>query len=218
MKPRKSTGVDMKRRTARQAASGEAPRRPRNAAETRRAILDSARAAFSRAGYDGVGVREIAQGAGVTAMLVNRYFGSKESLFAEVVDVTLAQPGILTREISAMEQDVVALSRHIATALVETTSPAGTPLDGFSIMLRSASSPQAAAILREKFVAHFEDRLASAMPGEWARERASLVLALIAGLQLMRQIMAMPALTSADPEALAKRLEALLRLVMAPGA
>lgn len=47
-------------------------------------------AAFTRYGYDGVGVRDIAQIAGVTAMLINRYFGSKELLFAEAVDVAFA--------------------------------------------------------------------------------------------------------------------------------
>ena len=61
-----------------------APRR-RNAAATREAILASARLAFAQSGYDGAGVREIAAGAGVTAILVNRYFGSKENLFAEVI-------------------------------------------------------------------------------------------------------------------------------------
>ena len=67
---------------------GDAPgRRRRDAAATRQAILDAAFAAFTRFGYDGVGVRDIAQSAGVTAMLINRYFGSKEQLFAEAVDV-----------------------------------------------------------------------------------------------------------------------------------
>jgi AcrR family transcriptional regulator len=56
------------------------PRRPRNAVATREAILHSALAAFSRHGYDGVGVREIARTAAVTGGLVNRYFGSKEQL------------------------------------------------------------------------------------------------------------------------------------------
>src|ERR1700747_3125821 len=73
--------------------------RRRDATATRKAILASARQAFARAGYDGVGVREIAQGAGVTAMLINRYFGSKERLFAEVVAQTMETPSILTREI-----------------------------------------------------------------------------------------------------------------------
>ena len=60
------------------------PARRRNAGITREAILASARQAFAQVGYEGAGVREIAEGVGVTAMLVNRYFGSKELLFAEV--------------------------------------------------------------------------------------------------------------------------------------
>src|SRR5690242_5799068 len=74
------------------------PARRRNAQATRDAILQSARKAFVRAGYDGVGVREIAAGAGVTAMLVNRYFGSKEQLFAEVITASTSDPVVLTRE------------------------------------------------------------------------------------------------------------------------
>lgn len=66
--------------------------RPRNAAATRDAILQSAIRHFARAGYDGVGVREIAADAGVTAMLVNRYFGSKEKLFAEAVETSFTAP------------------------------------------------------------------------------------------------------------------------------
>src|SRR5690349_1062529 len=74
--------------TAERPATGTS--RIRDAAATRAAILLSAVTAFTRHGYDGVGVREIAEAAGVTAMLVNRYFGSKENLFAEVVDTPSA--------------------------------------------------------------------------------------------------------------------------------
>src|SRR5712672_567507 len=66
--------------------SATQPVRRRDAGATREAILASARLAFIRSGYDGAGVREIAEGAGVTAMLVNRYFGSKERLFADVAE------------------------------------------------------------------------------------------------------------------------------------
>src|SRR5215213_11524161 len=59
--------------------------RGRNAAATRQAILDSARWCFSHDGYDQVGVRDIAARAGADPALVNRYFGSKEGLFAEAV-------------------------------------------------------------------------------------------------------------------------------------
>src|SRR5579863_2223433 len=106
--------------------------RPRNAAATRQAILASARKAFARAGYDGVGVREIAKGAGVTAMLINRYFGSKEKLFAEVVAETIATPSILTQEIVTS----ATAGEDIAAALIEQTASGATPLDGFLIMLQ----------------------------------------------------------------------------------
>jgi len=43
--------------------------RRRNATATRQAILKSAMKAFARAGFHGVGLREIASEAGVTAML-----------------------------------------------------------------------------------------------------------------------------------------------------
>src|SRR5690348_8135347 len=72
-----------------------AKHRPRNAAATREAILESARRAFAAHGYDAAGVREIARDAGVTAMLVNRYFGSKEQLFEEVVDRTMSNRTII---------------------------------------------------------------------------------------------------------------------------
>ena len=66
------------------------PRR-RDAVVTRDAILLSARKAFAQAGYDAAGLSEIAVGAGVTVMLINRYFDSKEQLFAEVIAKTLAK-------------------------------------------------------------------------------------------------------------------------------
>src|SRR5262245_39016494 len=93
------------------------PARQRDAEATRAAILQSARVAFARAGYDGAGVREIAQGAGVTAMLVNRYFGSKEQLFAEAVAESMATTSVLGPLISKPD----AAGQEIAAALVNIT-------------------------------------------------------------------------------------------------
>src|SRR5215510_8536318 len=108
-------------------AAAQTKPRKRNAAATREAILKSARTAFARAGYDGVGVREIAAGAGVTAMLVNRYFGSKEQLFAEVLAETMATPRILTQEIITSPTP----GKDIVAALIEQTKTGAIPLDGF---------------------------------------------------------------------------------------
>src|ERR1700730_5234712 len=92
------------------------PKRPRNAAATREAILQSALAAFSRHGYDGIGVREIAQMAGVTGVLVNRYFGSKEELFAAVVEILFADHRMF-------ESDSTTLATRLAVRVMSKNEP-----------------------------------------------------------------------------------------------
>ena len=181
--------------------------RKRNAGATRTAILASARKAFARSGYDGAGVREIAAGAGVTAMLVNRYFGSKEKLFAEVCADTMRAPVILSAENLAAPDFAAAFAK----ALVRVTTPGATPLDGFLIMLHSASSPRAAEIGREWIARGHQSTLEKAIGGSLAHERAAVALALVAGLQVMRQMMKVDALAQAEPADLEQILEPVVR-------
>jgi AcrR family transcriptional regulator len=178
----------------------------RNAAATRDAILRSALAAFTQSGYDGVGVREIAQAAGVTAMLVNRYFGSKEGLFAEAVEAAFAEPTLLT-------DDVATLSHTVATALTRPASESNS-VDGFLLMVRSLSNPRATEILRDSIDRHFQQRLAALLPGTRSHERAALFLCLVAGFQLVRNVLDSPALTKARP--VSRQLEALFDLLASP--
>ena len=179
-----------------------APARSRNAASTRAAILASARKAFARSGYDGAGVREIAKGAGVTAMLINRYFGSKEQLFAEVMAQTMATPSILTREILTSPT----AGEDIAAALIEQTKAGAAPLDGFLITLHSASSKRAAKIGRRQIERHHQKDVTAALSGDLAPQRAALVLSLIAGFQVMRQMIGLSALADSETKVLMRIL------------
>jgi AcrR family transcriptional regulator len=179
-----------------------APRRQRNAAATREAILQSARQAFAQAGYAGAGVREIARGAGVTAMLVNRYFGSKERLFAEAIAASMATTGVLAPQIVSGSVS----GKEIAAALVGITKADAAPLEGFQIMLRSAASESAARIGREQVERHHQQHIAAALPGALAEQRAGVILSLIVGFQLMRQMLELRALAKADASALVKVL------------
>ena len=149
--------------------SRSASRRPRNSAETKRAILLSARAAFSQYGYDGVGVREIARVAGVTGILVNRYFGSKEQLFSDVIASTMENPGILSSENLSGEMEIPEMARRLATALLMKTMPGSEQLDGFLILLRSASNERAAAIWRKTSKSTTKDHLRLGLRGSESR-------------------------------------------------
>ena len=190
--------------------SGKPPPRVRDAEQTRKAILDSARRAFAEKGYEAAGVRDIAAGAGVTAMLINRYFGSKEQLFAEVAVETMSNPTILTSRFL----DAGCPSEAMARVLVELTRAQATPLDGFLIMLRSAASARAAEIGREQIQAHYQTTLARALHGPDAAERAAVVLSIVAGVQMMRQALKLPALTQAEPRVLERVLERALRALI----
>ncbi|CAN7373016.1 TetR family transcriptional regulator [Ensifer sp. ENS07] len=179
------------------AEKGGAEKRPaekdgrrRDANATRAAILESARSAFIASGYEGAGVREIAEGAGVTAMLINRYFGSKEGLFAEVLSTANQRPIIATPEtLSAPDR-----AARIASALLKVTEPEATALDGFLIMLRSISNERAVDIARQVVESHHQKNVTEALSGADAGQRAALLMSLVAGVQIMRQVVGLEAL------------------------
>ncbi|MEU8384778.1 TetR family transcriptional regulator [Streptosporangium sp. NPDC048865] len=181
--------------------------RRRDAAATRQAILDAAVAAFTRYGYDGVGVRDIAQSAGVTAMLINRYFGSKERLFAEAVDVAFA-PRTVTAGTGAE------LAGETARALVARTAPEAEELGPFLLMLRSAANPRAAQIMREAIARHVGRHLGEELSGDAAGIRAELMLAVQAGVWLMRSVLGTTALVEGEPEEITERVRSLLRTLV----
>jgi len=174
--------------------------RGRNADATRSAILDSAIEAFCRAGYDGAGTREIARSAGVDPRLITRYFGSKEGLFAEVVTVMYRKPLLM-----APGQNGPAAAALLAAAPHE--------LDGLLLMLRSAANPRAAEIMREHLEADYQLRLADGLSGDDAQGRAALLIAICAGVQLMRHVLRSSALRDEDAARLVPQLEAALDLV-----
>jgi hypothetical protein len=105
----------------------------------------------------------------------------------------------------------------MAAALVNITATGATPLEGFQIMLRSASSERAADIAREQIEKHYHSVLTNALDGDFAPQRAALVLALVAGVQVMRQMIGLAALAKASPKTLTKLLEPLLQQLIEGG-
>jgi AcrR family transcriptional regulator len=190
--------------TAKQRSPRDRPKRPRNAVATREAILQAALAAFSRHGYDGIGVREIARGAGVTAVLVNRYFGSKEELFTAAVETVFADIGVL-------EGDSSTLAKRLVADVMPMTEKDAEPINPFFLLLRSAPNPRAAEILRDSIARHFEQPLKSLLQGPRAGERAAMILAVVTGLSLFRKVIGSKALADANPASLSAEFEMLLQ-------
>lgn len=154
--------------------------RPRNAQATRSAILEAARARFAQDGYDHVGVRDIASDAGVNAALVSRYFGSKEELFAEVLDLS-------ERNVYLLDGSREGLADRAANAILEPQEE-GRTVENLLIMLRSMTSPTASAVVQEAIVNQFDVPAAALLGGECAEQRSRLLGSVVFGLILTKMI------------------------------
>ena len=188
--------------------ASDAPPRPTERASgtgsreaTRAALLEGARRLFTRSGYDHVGVREIAATAGVNAALVNRYFGSKRGLFEEAVADSFTIGDLLVG-------DRATLGDRLARYLVR---PRRAAFDPTLVVLRSAASPEAGPVLRAALADQVAAPLAAWLGGADASERAGLVVSVLFGFALTRDLAAVPALADGDRDALVGHLGAVLQ-------
>lgn len=88
----------------RQRRPGPAPigrGRPTGRTDTRQAIFDAAAVAFSRDGFDSVGVEDIARAASVNKAMIYYHFKDKLALYREVVRDMLTVVGASVSEIAA---------------------------------------------------------------------------------------------------------------------
>jgi AcrR family transcriptional regulator len=183
-------------------------RRPRDLVGTRSALLEAARRLFTERGYQGVGVRDIAEAAAADKALITRYFGSKEGLFAEAVSATI-DPSVL------LPDDRARFGEQVVRYLLEQTGR--TKFNPTIAMLRSVADPGASELLRSGVEERFVRPLASWLGGDDAQLRASILTAQIAGLELMITVLPLAAFATADTEALVARLGQILqRAVEAP--
>ncbi|QFG21935.1 TetR/AcrR family transcriptional regulator [Actinomadura sp. WMMB 499] len=170
------------------------PRR-RDRGATRAALLDAARLRFSRQGYDGTGIREIAGDVGVDPALISRYFGSKEKLYAEAVRVDV--PSGLT---SNPDRPLV----HITDELLrEVVFGDWEQFDGehpLLVMLRSSGQPAVREQLRDQICGDYLSDFADRLQGDDAALRAELIGALLLGMGVMRSVVDSPALGKASYE------------------
>jgi AcrR family transcriptional regulator len=172
------------------------PRRRRDAAATRQAILEAATRRFAAQGYERAGVREIAADAGVTAALVNRYFGSKERLFAEVIERALDMGNLL-------EGRRGELADHLARLMVygreDSLDRVYTPL---LLLLRSAAEPGAVKVFRRDLNRTELPLLAEQIGGDDAPVRAVMVMAQLTGFAIMYHVLRPKAFADARGEEL----------------
>jgi AcrR family transcriptional regulator len=164
--------------------------RPRDAAATRRAILDAATVRFGQESYDRVGLREIALDAGVDAALIVRYFGSKEGLLKECLASAIV-PALVSRgKRSEFGENLMAVFFDPQHHDVE--------LNSLKLLLRSATVPALEPILKDvvhhRLMAPFIEWLG----GEDAPIRTHLINLLAMGASLQPLVVGSGGLSDTD--------------------
>ena len=145
-------------------------------------------------------------------MMIKRYFGSKRALFLAALEYSMTEPAILS--VRTLQADN--LPHAMATAMVDTFGRDKAPLDGFSMMLRSVANPAIMEIGCQVMERDRQKGLASVLRGPLAEERAALMLAMVTGFQMVRQLAGVSALADARPEALVSLLTAVLDALAKP--
>jgi AcrR family transcriptional regulator len=174
--------------------TGRRPGKP----DTREAILDAAREAFAERGFDRASIRSIATSAGVDPALVHHYFGTKDQLFLEAMNVPIDPRELLPQVLAGGPGQVG--ERLIRTFLTVWDSPAGTA--GAALLRSGLSNEWSARLLRELLTTQILRRVVAGLeldPAE-APLRVSLVASQIGGMALMRYIIKLEPLASAPPE------------------
>ncbi|MFF1283389.1 TetR family transcriptional regulator [Streptomyces sp. NPDC058299] len=189
--------------------SGTTPRRrgrpPRTeSAGTRDRILTAAREVFSARGYEKTSVRAIAKAAEVDPALVHHYFGSKEEVFEAAVEVAFAPALNASDAVADGPLDGVG-ERLTRFVLGVWENPATrTPL--LAIVRSAVDNDTAAAVFRRLIAAQLMRRIAAALDLPDAELRAELAAAQLVGTAMMRYVIRLEPLASADLEQLVARL------------
>jgi AcrR family transcriptional regulator len=172
--------------------SGRGGRRP-GSPDTRGQILDAARAEFARAGFGGTTIRNVAAAASVDPALVHHYFGSKQELFAAVIDAPADPREIVAPVLDLPPAEMGQVLVRQFLALWE-----GPPGHRARVLITSAvTDPSVGSLLRE-FVLMRAVHPVLAAVGTPRRERdlrAGLITSQLMGLALARYVLAFPELT-----------------------
>ncbi len=164
----------------------------------RERILTAARAEFAERGYDKASIRAIARGAGVDPALVHHYFGPKEQIFAAAIEVAFA-PALQAPDVVIKGSPDTAGERMARFFLGLWEDPVTRePL--LAIVRSAVANETAAAVFRDLVSSRLMARIADELDVADPRLRAELAAAHLVGIAILRHVIKVEPLASADME------------------
>lgn len=169
--------------------------RPPGSSDARERILRAARAAFGSAGYDRATIRGIAAAAGVDPALVHHYFGTKERLFVAATHLPIDVAVLLPRVLDGPPERI---GHRLVAVFLEVWDDPAIRASLMGILRSAVSDERAAAATRALLVAEALGPVVAALGVPDAALRATLVGSQLAGLAMIRYVIRVEPLASAD--------------------
>ncbi|MFC5214196.1 TetR family transcriptional regulator [Streptomyces coerulescens] len=173
-------------------------------ADTRDRILDAAREEFAERGYEKTSVRGIAKAAGVDSALVHHYFGTKEQVFEAAVEVALV-PALAVRD-KVLEAPLDDVGERLTRFLFGLWENPVTRKPLLAIVRSAVNNEAAATVFRRLVSAQLLRRVAGEIDAPDAELRAELAAAQLVGVAMMRYVIKIEPIASADPEQIIARV------------
>ncbi len=165
--------------------------------ETREQILDAARTQFGERGYDGTTIRGIATEAGVNPALIHHFFGNKEQVFAAALELPVNPADVLS---TILEGPRAEIGQRILRLFLGLWREPDTR-KSFLALVRSVSTNESAALMLRQFIQRvMMARVAEALNIPPIRLEA--LIAHIMGVAMVRYVVRVEPIASADEEEL----------------
>ncbi|MFD8672491.1 TetR family transcriptional regulator [Streptomyces seoulensis] len=172
--------------------------------DTRDRILGAAREEFSERGYEKTSVRGIAKAAGVDSALVHHYFGTKEQVFEAAVAVAFA-PALAAPDAIA-EGPLDSVGERLTRFVLGVWENPATRTPLLAIVRSAVNNDTAAAVFRRLIAAQLLRRIAGRLEVPDAELRVELAAAQLVGTAMLRYVIKVEPLASADLERIVARL------------
>lgn len=165
--------------------------------DTRGAILAAALQEFAAKGYNGTTLRGIARAAGVDARLVHHYFEGKDDVFVQAVGFPVLPRQIAAR-LAGPGPDGIG-ERLVRTFFGVWESPGGRER-AVALLSTVAGNPELTPILRDFISREILAPVAAMLGGDDPELRATLAASQMIGVLIVRAVVGVEPLASADVE------------------
>ncbi|MFF0434648.1 TetR family transcriptional regulator [Streptomyces sp. NPDC004327] len=186
--------------------AGEAPRRRGRPSRTtadeggpgaRERILRAARELFAEKGYDKTSVRGIAKAAGVDPALVHHYYGTKDEVFAAAIEVSFEPAAVVPAIVTGPREEI---GERLARFFIGVWENPATRAPLLAVIRSALTHEAAAKVLRGFVLRRLLERIAGELDVPEPKLRAELAASHMIGIAILRYVIRVEPLASADPE------------------